>query len=64
MCSTLEIIVKVLMCITLIVFIIYNVYEIVCAHKYYQQCKKSHQDYLEELINHFKKETEDEDKHS
>lgn len=42
------------MCIALVVFIIYNVHEIVETHKYYKQCKKAHEEYLEELIDNLK----------
>ena len=52
--NNLDTIVKVLMCITLVVFIIYNVCEIVETHKYYKQCKKAHEKYLEELIDNLK----------
>ena len=52
--NNLDTIVKVLMCIALIACIIYNVYEIIQAHRYYKNCKKAHEEYLEELINTFK----------
>lgn len=54
MCSDLEIILKILMCIALVVFIIYNVHEIVATHKYYKQCEKAHKEYLEKLIDNLK----------
>lgn len=52
--NNLDTIVNVLMCIALIICIIYNIYEIIQAHKYYKNCEKAHQDYLEELIKEFK----------
>ena len=54
MCSDLEIILKILMCITLVVFIVYNVDEIIASHKYYKNCEEAHKRYLEQLINNFK----------
>lgn len=52
--NNLDTIVKVLMCIALVICIIYNIYEIIQAHKYYKNCKKAHQEYLEKLIDNLK----------
>lgn len=56
MCNTLDIIVIILMIVALITIIVYNVYEIISANKYYKECKKAHEKYLEEIINTLKTE--------
>lgn len=54
MCNTLNILVIILMMVALIAIIVYNVYEIISANRYYKECKKAHEKYLEELIDNLK----------
>ena len=54
MCNILNVIVIILMIVALVTIIIYNVYEIISANRYYKECKKAHEKYLEEIIDNFK----------
>lgn len=56
MYDILNVIIIILMIVALITMIVYNVYEIISANRYYKECKKAHEKYLEEIINTLKTE--------